>query len=275
MLRRYTGFGIEEISMTHSPSITAISVNHNTSAYMELMLRSFDTMHPAHIITNWVLYDNQSTDDIQPLHDYATQRDTPLTQSGHPLTTAYNSHGHVLQQAVLDNSTSDYYLLLDADVVFTQPNTIQRMYAELANHPQAWAIGVMPSWDGITPIPSAARQQNPDICDARLHPCCALIRNTSVVQHAIALFGFNTVEYHWPDRAEYLDTAKLLTRVLSTHGLYHHVSNDIMVKHFFCTSYEWDDPETKAHKQADRDRRLAILRNTSSGLTETHGHASL
>ena len=247
--------------MTHSPIITAISVNHNTSAYMELMLRSFDAMHPESPISTWILYDNQSTDDIQQLHDYATHRGTPLTQSGYSLTTAYNSHGLLLQRGALAHPTSDFYLLLDADVVFTQPNTIQRMYAELTNHPQAWAIGVMPSWDGIAPIPTEVRQQNPDICDARLHPCCALIRNTPVVQCAIALVGFNTVDYHWPDRAEYLDTAKLLTRVLSTHGLYHHVSNDIMVKHFFCTSYEWDDPETKAHKQTDRDRRLAILRH--------------
>lgn len=250
--------------MTHSPIITAVSVNHNTSAYMELMLRSFDAMHPVSPINNWVLYDNQSTDDIQPLQDYATQRGTPLAQSGFSITTAYNSHGHLLQRGILNHPHSDYYVLLDADVVFLQHHTIQRLHAELLNHPQAWAVGVAPSWDGISPIPDDVRQQNPDICDARLHPCCAIIRNTPIIRRAVELFGFQTIDYHHPHQAEYFDTAKLLTRVLSTHGLYHHVSADILVKHFFCTSYEWDSLELKSHKQADRDRRLNVLRHTSS-----------
>jgi hypothetical protein len=48
--------------------------------------------------------------------------------------------------------------------------------------------------------------------------------------------------------------------VLLTHGLTHRVSSNILVKHFFCTSYVWDSPELAAQKQAERDRRLASLR---------------
>jgi len=240
--------------------ITAISVNHNTSAYMELMLRSYDAMHHTSPITEWVLYDNASSDDTTALMAYATQRGTPLQQSGYATATAYNSHGHLLQRGFLRNPQAEYIVLLDADVVFTQTDTIPRLIAELNDHPDAWAVGVAPSWDGVNHIPADARTDNPDICDARLHPCCAVVRNTPVVRRAVELFGFNTVDYHWPERAEYLDTAKLLTKVLQTHGLTHRVSSNILVKHFFCTSYVWDSPELAAQKQAERDRRLASLR---------------
>jgi len=39
-------------------NITAICVNHNTSAYMELMLRSYDATHARDVVTHWALYDN-------------------------------------------------------------------------------------------------------------------------------------------------------------------------------------------------------------------------
>lgn len=240
--------------------VTAVCVNHNTSAYMELMLRSYDAMHALSPISDWVLYDNASNDDTAAVMEYAEQRGTPLQPSGYTTQTAYNSHGHLLQRGFLQHPNADYVVLLDADVVFTQRDTIPRLIAELAMHPTCWAIGVAPSWDGVQHIPAEVRAGNADICDARLHPCCAVIRNTPVVRRAVELFGFGTVEYHWPERAEYLDTAKLLTRVLLSHGLTHHVSSGVLVKHFFCTSYEWDDAELKAHKQAERDRRLAALR---------------
>ncbi len=160
--------------------ITAISVNHNTSAYMELMLRSFDATHDPNQITSWELYDNASHDDTTALLAYAQQRGTPLRQSGYSTDTAFNSHGHVLRHGICTHPDSDYYLLLDADVVFTQMQTIPRLITALEAHPQAWAIAVCPSWDGVNEIPSDARRDNPDICDARLHlvvrcsatPCC-------------------------------------------------------------------------------------------------------
>ncbi|MCX6015733.1 MAG: hypothetical protein NT020_09145 [Chloroflexales bacterium] len=96
-------------------TITAISVNHNTSAYMELMLRSFDATHDPNLITAWALYDNASHDDTTALLAYAQQRGTPLRQSGYGTDTAFNSHGHVLRHGIRTHPDSDYYLLLDAD----------------------------------------------------------------------------------------------------------------------------------------------------------------
>jgi len=151
--------------------IRAISVNHNTSAYMELMLRSYDAMHATSPMAEWILYDNQSTDDTTQLYAYAAQRGTPLQASGYDTATAYNSHGHLLQRGFLLQPPTEYVVVLDADVVFTQTDTIPRLIAELDDHPEVWAVGVAPSWDGTTHIPADVRTNNPDICDARLHPC--------------------------------------------------------------------------------------------------------
>ncbi|MFM7678437.1 MAG: hypothetical protein ACKO83_06265 [Roseiflexaceae bacterium] len=216
-------------------TITAIAVNHNTSAYMELMLRSYDRMHAPDAVTQWALYDNASSDDTTALLDYARTRGTPLMQSGYGIKSAFNSHGHVLRQGVQAYPDSTYYVLLDADVVFTQPDTIPRLVSVLATHADAWAVGVCPSWDGVHEIPRDARDDNPDICDARLHPCCAVLRNTPQLQQLVAQIGFHTYVQHWPARDEYLDTCKLLTRVMQTHHMRHIVSDTIMVKHFYCT----------------------------------------
>ena len=245
-------------------NITAICVNHNTSAYMELMLRSYDRMHAPDVVTHWALYDNASTDDTTALTTYAHARGTPIIPSGYGIETAFNSHGHVLRMGVQRHPTSDYYLLLDADVVFTQPDTIPRLVALLDVHHDAWAVGVCPSWDGVHEIPRSARDDNPDICDARLHPCCAVLRNTPLLQHLVTQIGFHTYVQHWPERDEYLDTCKMLTHAMRTHHMRHVVSADIMVKHFFCTSYVWDPPELVAQKQAERDRRLLMLRGNVS-----------
>ncbi len=241
-------------------TITAISVNHNTSAYMELMLRSFDATHDPNPITAWALYDNASHDDTTALLAYAQQRGTPLRQSGYGTDTTFNSHGHVLRHGIRTHPDSDYYLLLDADVVFTQMQTIPRLIAELEAHPQAWAIGVCPSWDGVNEIPSDARQGNPDICDARLHPCCAVLRNTPLLQRLVEHIGLHTYVQHYPSHDEYIDTCKMLTQVMRTHDFIHLVSDIIMVKHYFCTSYVWDSAELAAQKRADCQHRLVQYR---------------
>ena len=92
-------------------SVTAICVNHNTSAFMELMLRSYDDTNDTAVITQWALYDNASHDDTTALIAYAHQRGTPLQQSGYTIDTAFNSHGHVLRQGVQTYPDSAYYVL--------------------------------------------------------------------------------------------------------------------------------------------------------------------
>ncbi len=57
-----------------------------------------------------------------------------------------------------------------------------------------------------------------------------------------------------------LDTTKLMTRVMGTHGL-QHIRSSKMVMHFFCVSYNWDSDAMKAQKARQRDERLHDLRD--------------
>jgi hypothetical protein len=133
------------------------------------------------------------------------------------------------------------------------------MLAELERTPDLFGVGPRMSWDGVGEIPAEVRRSNPDICDARLHPGCALVRNTPVFRAVVEIIGCSCATYHWADRDEFLDTFKLLTRVMLTHGLRHSLASPL-VQHFFCTSYDWDDQATRAHKIGLRDRLLAELR---------------
>jgi len=239
--------------------IEAVSVNHNTSRYMELMLRSLFAQHSVGLSLAVRVFDNASTDGTDELVRYADSVGVPVIESGWPLDTHGNSHGDVLRRFVLDRPDCSHYLFLDADVVFIQPNTIPTMLGELECTPDAFAIGPRMSWDGMSEIPAEARQSNPDICDARLHPRCALVRNTPVFRSVVQIIGCSCATYHWADRDEFLDTFKLMTQVMLTHGL-RHIHSSALVRHFFCTSYDWDDEATRKHKIGVRDRLLAELR---------------
>lgn len=241
-------------------TITAVAVNHNTSGYMELMLRSYDRHHTNNVIAHWELYDNASLDDTTLLFQYAAQRGTPIIQSGFSTKTSHVSHGELLRRGINAHPDSAYFVLFDADVVFMQDDTIPRLLSELEAQPSAWAIGVAPSWDGINEIPAHARTQNPDICDARLHPSCAVIRNSPIFKTVLETIGLGTYVRHTPHEETYLDTCKLLTMVMRTHGFVHLVSQSVLVKHFFCTSYEWDDAELRNQKLQTRDQLLVPLR---------------
>jgi hypothetical protein len=68
----------------------------------------------------------------------------------------------------------------------------------------------------------------------------------------------------WADSEEYLDTFKLITRTMQTHGL-SHIFSSTMIQRFFSVSYEWDSEETIRHKIGMRDRRLDLLRKHDLG----------
>ena len=242
-----------------SVHIEAVSVNHNTSAYMELMLRSFLAYSPAPLSYSLTLFDNASNDDTSALDALAHQHRVSLIQSGWGLETKGNSHGDILRQFVLTYPGCSHYLFLDADVVFLAPQTIQTMLVELEHDAMAFGIGARMSWDGVSEIPKAIRESNPDICDARLHPCCALVKNTPLFRTVVDVIGLACATLHGADRDEFLDTFKLMTRVMQTHGLRHTLSS-MMVQHFFCVSYDWDTAEVRLAKAQTRDRLLAKFR---------------
>jgi hypothetical protein len=249
--------------MTHDRSIAAVTVNHNTSRYAELMLRSLFATHPPDLLLSLMLYDNASRDDTSALEAYARSRGIRAQQSGFTTQTPHNSHGEILRRFVLGHPECDYYLFLDADVCFVQQDTIGTMLRELETDSAAFGIGPRLSWDGETELPREVADGNPDIYEARLHPCCALIKNTAVFRDVVQEVGLSCVKVLWAEQEEYLDTLKLMTRVMRTHGQ-HHLISSAMVIHFFCVSYDWDPEQFMRQKACHRDRLLASYRQVTS-----------
>jgi hypothetical protein len=233
--------------------IKAIAVNHNTSAYMELMTRSLFARHPQDSGLHFSLhiFDNASKDDMTDLESYAEVTGIPITQSGFTTKTNNNSHGEVLRHFVLENPEPSHYLFLDSDVCFLEDLTLNSMLVDLENKPNAFGIGARMSWDGIEEIPEDNWKANPDIYQARLHPCCALVKNTPVFRKVVEEIGLSSVKYLWAETEEYLDTFKLMTKVMKTHGLKHIISSK-MVLHFFNVSYVWEPTQHWNEAKAER-----------------------
>jgi hypothetical protein len=242
--------------MTHH--IEAATVNHNTSSYVELMLRSLFARHSPDLELSIMVFDNASEDDTTGLCAYAEKMGVPIVQSGLTTQTQNNSHGEILRRFVLEHPDCTHYLFLDADVCFVQDNTIHVMLEELEACDDAFGIGPKLSWDGVNELSEEALR-NPDLYEARLHPCCALVKNTDLFRRVVEEVGLSCVKYLWAEGEEYLDTFRLMTKVMKTHSLRHLISSR-MVIHFFCVSYEWDPPHFMQEKAQRRDELLRKFR---------------
>lgn len=241
------------------PTLAAATVNHNMSLYAELMVRSLFATHPAMPDLTLTIFDNQSEDDATELRAFAARKGIPIVQTGFTTHTQNNSHGEILRSFVLNTPDCSHYLFLDTDVCFIEADTIGMMLDALEHTPDAFGVGPRMSWEGIHEIPPEVRAQNPAIQDARLHPCCALIRNTPLFRTIIQEVGLSATRYLWAEREEYLDTNELMTRVMHTHGLRHIIAPPLIV-HFFAVSYPWHTAETRAWQEQQRDQRLHALR---------------
>src|SRR5919198_3155546 len=109
--------------------IAAVAVNHNTSPYTELMLRSLFATHASvdSLCLSLNVLDNGSEDDSAPLRTYAASVGVPVLPSGFTTHAKHNTHGVVLRRFVLDHPDSTHYLFLDTDTCFSQPEAITTM----------------------------------------------------------------------------------------------------------------------------------------------------
>jgi hypothetical protein len=135
------------------------------------------------------LSDSASADVTDSLRQLATARRVPIFPSGFTTGTRNNSHGEVLRRFVLAHPERTHDLFLDADVCFVGRDTIPSMVGELEADARAFGIGARQSWDGLVEKPEAVRRENPDICDARLHPSSALERNTPLFGAVVEEIG--------------------------------------------------------------------------------------
>ena len=241
--------------MTHH--IEAATVNHNTSLYVELMLRSLFARHSPDLGLSITVFDNASEADATGLRAYAEEMGVPIVQTGLTTETDNNSHGEILRRFVLEHPDCTHYLFLDADACFVQDDTIDVMLEELEACDDAFGIGArLADWGGEQEI---AEEYQEELYYCRLHPFCALVKNTDVFRRVVDEIGLSCVKYLWAKGDEYLDTFKLMTRVMRTHGLRHLLSSK-MVIHFFSVSYDWNAEDVVELKERRRDELLREFR---------------
>jgi len=239
-----------------SKYIQAVVVNHNTSKYTELMLRSLFAKHSPSLALSITVFDNGSQGDMTELEAYTSNRGIPIVPSGFGLKTEWNSHGEVLSRFVLERPDCVYYLFLDTDTCFIEDDTIDTMVQELEQDGTAFGIAPRISSNGETEIPEEYWAR---VYDYRLHPCCALVKNTEIFRRVVEEVGLSCVKHLWANGEEYLDTFKLMTKVIKTHG-YRHLISSKMVLHFFSVSYEWEPQHVMEDKVRRRDILLAEFR---------------
>jgi len=240
------------------PQIGAVVVNHNTSTWTELLIRSLFAQNPG--FGRLTVYDNASTDDRSGMLTASAQHGAVVKQSGFDTTTTANSHGQVLSQFVLDptNAALDYLLFLDSDVCFTQAGVVETLLSTLHQTPTAFGVGPRMSWDGETEM-AADLAANPGIYRDRLHPACALVRNTDLFRRVVAEAGLSCTTMHLVDDERYLDTFRLATMVMRTHEFTHAIA-DALIMHAFAVSYPGESSGLLPEKMARRDSWLRRLR---------------
>jgi hypothetical protein len=228
--------------------IAAVSVNHNTSRYMELMLRSLVATHadPDALGLAVTVLGKQSEDDTAPLRAYAGRIGVPVLPPGFDTHSKHNSHGEVPRR----------FLFLVADTVFVEADTLGTMVGEPDGAPaDVFAVGPR--------IAFVHNRQEVDdrahLYGRRLHPLCALFRNTPVLRRVAERVGFSCARYLWAEREQYLDTNELMTLVMRTHGL-RSLRSAAVVLHFFGASYHLYGPDYLRNKAVQRDRLLTELR---------------
>ena len=122
-------------------TVHIVLVNNNTSNFAELAARSFLATHGERPDVHFTIMDNRSQDGTATLEAYAGSVGIDFRQSGLVATqTKVNSHGEVLRQCVVENPVCDYYLLLDADICFIKPGTLDTLIGEINAHDDVWAV---------------------------------------------------------------------------------------------------------------------------------------
>ena len=272
--------------MTSDRPIQACLVNHNTSDFAELAVRSLWTCNRdmAHRLALTVL-DNHSDDDgLAALQQAVADLGASFEASRWPRQgSRVNSHGDVLRDFVLAQPEAEYLLFLDADIVFIEDDTVQTMLAELDSDPTLWAVQARFHWSegaiGVgssldigagDPIDVAVRvgptQHSYEFAakgsvQSRLHPGCALIRNSPVFRQAAERPGLGCAVVLSGDGAlaGYYDTMALASAAMAAAGFLYGLSA-ATVAHYFNVSYDRRDALTVA-KREDCQRRLDVMRS--------------
>lgn len=136
--------------------IEAVTINQDTSCFVELLLRSLYATHSDLDGIRLTILDNNSTDEMQHLTSFAEDKKIPIVQTKWDRNTPGNNHGENLRDFVLSHQDCDFFLFLDADIVFVQDETVTTMASELAGAgDDVWAVQARFTEDGETEVPWA------------------------------------------------------------------------------------------------------------------------
>jgi hypothetical protein len=78
VVKKYGESGVKCMQTRTTPLIHAVTVNHNTSPYTELLLRSLYARHSAALDLAITVMDNNSTDDMTSLCAFLAEKQIPL-----------------------------------------------------------------------------------------------------------------------------------------------------------------------------------------------------
>ncbi len=256
--------------MATSLQICGVTVNHNTSHFVELMLR---TLFLSNGLTNlrfeMTVLDNQSDDArIDELRAYLADQQMAFLQTGFDTGINGAKHGAAFANFIRDHAECTHYLFLDADMWFIEPDTIPTMVAELTHAPgatfanQARILGyyagrIIEGRDGI-PGTGAFDGQPPStvrfwdrvytqVWMPRCSPVCSLIANTPLFRRVVETVGLTPAYRFGVGEAFFYDTFSLMTQVMATHGQGFIVSSKT-INHFTQATYM---PEHRAAKDRD------------------------
>ncbi len=268
--------------MTSSVHILGVTVTHDSSDFVELMLRTlFLTDSPRDLNLTLTVLDNSSEDAQRTqLEKYLASQGIAMKPTGFAHYIAAEQHGTALTNFVRTNPDCTHYLFLDADMWFIEAGTIATMLQELQAAPlnpfaiQARIYGyylgrVYEGRDGLPgtnywedkpdawPIEFEGRHYTNRYA-TRLSPVCSLVANTPLFRRVVDAVGLSQAIRFGIREVVYHDTFSLMTEVMATHGREFLVSSK-QVNHFTQTTY------LDAHR-ADRDRDcLALLGELRAG----------
>ena len=271
-------------TLTEPVRIEACIVNHNTSEFAELAVRTLAATHAESLNSGRLgvtMVDNHSNDHGLPaLKAACHELNIDFFQSAWPAAKSpVNTHGDVLRDFVTAHETATHFLFVDTDVYFLTHDTVGTMLTELTNQPEVWAVQARFAWaeehrgrgasltieagppqqlraciDGASAGPFTGRYK------PRCHPALALVTNTTVFRKVTDIIGLSAavIIAADPSTAGFADTFSLTSLVMQTHNLRHALS-EVTVGHYYGVSY--NDPDQPVDdKIADCRRRLAQLR---------------
>jgi hypothetical protein len=268
--------------------IEAVVVNHDTSLFAELALRSLvescaGSVHDVRITVR----DNHSTDDrAGSLREVASGVGAAFELTRWPAREAkYNTHGDVLRDFVLDHRDADAHLFVDCDIDFEEPGVVDTMAAELGSTSSWWAVQARFSsleavrGEGATrrlndggsavhlAIRGAGHLDAEDLLVGRLRPRChpgaTLVRSSPLLLHVASTLGFGCAlnASSDPEIGGFFDTLGLATAVMAVQGFDYGIST-ASVHHFFNVSY---DRDKAAGSVPECLRRLQRFGSSQSG----------